>query len=261
LVDSAAAVNSLTRRLTIPAPSDNIRTAATLPYAAAARGTTENHASGVETGGTGASVAEALARWGRGATASQPVSSASTFAGMVCVPSTCYNTYSLLPLIPGPDSGIYALRPTPNSDPARTVECRAMSVQTPCRHLEREDIGEVTVLRLTVPRLLDDGEIVALFDGIVSLLNEEGRSHLVLNLCRAEPLASMVIGKLVMLNRRVQAAGGRLVLCGLGPRTAEILSVMRLTPLFRIYLEEQPALRSFGGQTSSSCGDKGVSRA
>jgi anti-sigma B factor antagonist len=136
-----------------------------------------------------------------------------------------------------------------------------MSVQTSHRDLAREEIGEVTVLRLTVPRLLDEAEILALFDWIVCVLDEPECRQLVLNFCRAEPLASMVIGKLVMLNRRVQAAGGRLALCGLGPRTAEILSVMRLAPLFRIYEEEQQARRSFGGQAGSSCGDKGMSRA
>jgi anti-anti-sigma factor len=135
-----------------------------------------------------------------------------------------------------------------------------MSVQTSRRGLAREDVGEVTLLRLTVPRLLDEGEILVLFDGIVRLLDEDGRRHLVLNLCRAEPLASMVIGKLLMLNRRVRAADGRLALCGLGPRTAEILSTMRLASLFRIYEEERQALRSFGEEADSSWAGKGTSR-
>jgi anti-anti-sigma factor len=131
-----------------------------------------------------------------------------------------------------------------------------MSVQTLCRHLEREDVGAVTVLRLTVPRLLDDDEILTLFDGIVSLLDEEGRRQLVLNLCRAEPLASLVMGKLVMLNRRVQAAGGHLALCELNPFTVEVLSVMRLAALFHIYDDEEQARQSCGGQASWSCGEK-----
>lgn len=121
-----------------------------------------------------------------------------------------------------------------------------MSVQTLLRYLECEDVGEVTILRLTVSKLLDDSEILTLFNGIVCLMEEQGRRQLVLNLCRAEPLASMVVGKLVMLNRRMQARGGRLTLCGLGPRTAEILSAMQLAPLFRIYEDEQQARRSFG---------------
>jgi anti-anti-sigma regulatory factor len=131
-----------------------------------------------------------------------------------------------------------------------------MSRQTLDRKLEREDVGAVTVLRLTVPRLLDDKEIVALFEGIVSLVAESGRRQLVLDFRRPKLLASLVIGKLVMLNRRVQAAGGRLALCGLSPLTIEELAVMRLAPLFQIYDEEQQARRSFGEQVGSSCGGK-----
>ncbi|HEY7312218.1 MAG TPA: STAS domain-containing protein [Gemmataceae bacterium] len=135
-----------------------------------------------------------------------------------------------------------------------------MSVQTPRRDLAREDVGGVTVLRLTVPKLLDEREIRSLFGWIVRLLDEEGRRYLVLNFCRAEPLASTVIGQLLMLNRRVQARDGRLVLCGFGPRTPEILSAMRLAPLFRIRVEEEQALRSLDEEAGSGCVGKGADR-
>ena len=75
--------------------------------------------------------------------------------------------------------------------------------------LEREDFGEVTVVRLKPPKALDEDTIRAIFDPIYSLASDMGRNNLVLNLAAVDHLPSMALGKLVMLNRKVQAANGR----------------------------------------------------
>jgi anti-anti-sigma factor len=108
--------------------------------------------------------------------------------------------------------------------------------------LEREDFGDVTVVRLKTPRGLDDDTIRAVFDPIYSLVTEMGRSNLVLNLEAVEYLPSIALGKLVMLNRKVQAANGRLALCQLSPAVEETLESTHLKELFSIYATEQEAL-------------------
>jgi anti-anti-sigma factor len=55
----------------------------------------------------------------------------------------------------------------------------------------------------------------------------------------------MTLGKLVMLNRKVQAANGRLTLCGLTPNVDSILETTRLKSLFNVYATEEEALKSF----------------
>jgi anti-anti-sigma regulatory factor len=78
--------------------------------------------------------------------------------------------------------------------------------------LERVDFGEVTVVRLKPPKTLDENTIRAVFDPIYSLVSDMGRNNLVLNLAAVDHLPSMALGKLVMLNRKVQAGNGRLAL-------------------------------------------------
>ena len=53
------------------------------------------------------------------------------------------------------------------------------------------------------------------------------------------------MGKLVLLNRRAQAAGGRLALCQLSPMAAEVLDATHLTELFNTYGTELEAVQSF----------------
>ena len=110
--------------------------------------------------------------------------------------------------------------------------------------LEREDVGDVTVVRLKLVRLLDD-DAQALFRQIYSLTDDMARHNLVLSLGPVEYLPSMALGKLVMLNRKTQVARGRMALCRLSPGVSEILQVTHLDEIFLIYPTEEEALRSF----------------
>jgi anti-anti-sigma factor len=110
--------------------------------------------------------------------------------------------------------------------------------------LEREDFGGVTVVRLKPPQAPDDDTIRAVFEPIFSLVGEVGRNQLVLNFAAVGHLPSLAVGKLVMLNRKVQAAEGRLDLCQLTPAVTGTLESTRLTELFTIYGTEEEAVKS-----------------
>ena len=110
--------------------------------------------------------------------------------------------------------------------------------------LEREDVGDVTVVRLKTPKILDEDTVHAVFDPIYTL-SGIGRNRLVLNLAASDFLPSMALGKLVMLNRKVQAADGRLALCCLSQVAEESLVLTHVLTLFNVYATEQDALQSF----------------
>jgi anti-sigma B factor antagonist len=113
--------------------------------------------------------------------------------------------------------------------------------------LERKDVGRVTVVRLKVQRLLDDEVTQDLFRQIYSLV-DLGRRNLVLDLGAVEQLASVALGKLVMLNRKAQAADGRLALCALTPAVLAALEPTHLADRFGIYPDEEAALLTFPSQ-------------
>src|SRR5438067_900224 len=104
--------------------------------------------------------------------------------------------------------------------------------------LERHDIGSITVVRLKTPQLLDEDTIRTVFDLIAKLITDMGRTQLIINLDAVDFLPSMGLGKLVMLNRKIQAANGRLAICNLSASLQESLEHTHLTPLFQIYPTE-----------------------
>ena len=109
---------------------------------------------------------------------------------------------------------------------------------------ETEELGDVTVVRLTAQRLEDEDHVRAVFQGVAGAV-EAGRPNLLLNFGRVEYLASVAVGKLLALHRKVQSAGGRLALCHLSPATDEVLEVMHLKQVIPAYADEEEALRSF----------------
>ena len=115
---------------------------------------------------------------------------------------------------------------------------------TLCRNeLEREDLGDVTVVRFKASRLDDEQHIRLLFQEVAGLV-DAGRPNLVLNLGSAGFLVSTAIGKLLMLHGKARAAHGRLALCQVSRTTEEALEVMRLKDLVQTYCSEDEAVQS-----------------
>lgn len=111
--------------------------------------------------------------------------------------------------------------------------------------LGREDFGDVTVLRVKVPTLPGNETTEALFRQAASVVEDAGRTRLVLNLDGVVFLASAALGQLVTLMRQVRSAGGRLVLCKVIRNIEELLQVTHLADILLVYGDEQEALRSF----------------
>lgn len=112
--------------------------------------------------------------------------------------------------------------------------------------LGREDFGGVTVLRISVPILREHETIEALFGQADALVQEAGRSRLVLNLDGVVFLASMALGKLAALINRTRSAGGKLTVCRVSRTVEELLQLTHLADILPIYADEQEAVRSFG---------------
>ena len=83
----------------------------------------------------------------------------------------------------------------------------------------------------------------------VTVIHRHGRlvpgDNIVLVVTAAAWIASYAVGRLISLNRKVEAAGGRLALCSLTPVVTEIIDIMQLRRLLQIYGTEQEALQSF----------------
>jgi anti-anti-sigma factor len=113
-------------------------------------------------------------------------------------------------------------------------------------YFEWEDAGGVAVVRFTTKVIRDDRIIRPLFAQLDRLVEDAGRRNLVLNFRGVDAFASYAIGKLIVLNRKLQPPEGRLALCDLTPTVDEIVDIMKLRREFHIYPTEPQALESFG---------------
>ncbi len=120
-----------------------------------------------------------------------------------------------------------------------------MSAQPRRRRLEVEDIGDVTVVKFTDKKILDEQNIQIIGEQLFSLVDELGRRKILLNFGNVEYLSSAALGKLITLNKKVNAVGGRLILCSIDPQIYEVFEITRLNKLFNIQREEQAALQAF----------------
>ncbi len=120
-----------------------------------------------------------------------------------------------------------------------------MSTQPRRQRLEVEDIGDITVVNFIDKKILDEQNIQIIGEQLFRLVDELGRHKLLLNFGNVEYLSSAALGKLITLNKKVNAAEGKLILCNIDPQIREVFEITKLNKIFTIYNEEQAALQAF----------------
>src|SRR5277367_1422394 len=120
-----------------------------------------------------------------------------------------------------------------------------MSTPPKRRRLEVEDIGEITVVNFIDRKILDEQNIQKIGEDLFSLVDELGRVKILLNFSNVEYLSSAALGKFITLNKKVQAASGKLILCNISDDIQEVFEITKLNRLFKIEKDEQTALQAF----------------
>jgi anti-sigma B factor antagonist len=101
--------------------------------------------------------------------------------------------------------------------------------------LQTQDLGDLTVVRFPGQHmLLDARNVEILGDRFFALIEEAGRCKIVLDFGNVEYLFSAMLGKLISFQKRLQAAGGTLVLCNLKPPVSRVFEITRLKNFFTI---------------------------
>jgi anti-sigma B factor antagonist len=113
------------------------------------------------------------------------------------------------------------------------------------RHLEVSDVGDVTVVRLTDRKVVDEANIQELGKELFNLVEEENRKNLLLNFSAVGFLSSSALGKLITLDKKVKAHGGKLKLSNIRPEIYEVFAITKLNKLFEIKDDEAEALAAF----------------
>ena len=107
------------------------------------------------------------------------------------------------------------------------------------------NIIEEDVDRYALPDPLDPSRFDGLPEAARKVLDEEKRTHVVLDFTKVKYLSSQAIGIILTLNKKLtggSAGGEGLVLCGVGPQLMQLLKITRLDRILTIKSSQQDAV-------------------
>lgn len=113
------------------------------------------------------------------------------------------------------------------------------------RRIEVTEVGDVAVVRFVDRKILDAANIQELGDELFSLVEQDKRDRILLNFTDVEFLSSAALNKLIIMDKKVKANGGKLKFCSLRPEILEVFVITRLNQLFEIKDDEGDALEAF----------------
>jgi len=102
-------------------------------------------------------------------------------------------------------------------------------------------VDEVVVLDVLPKITLEHADIEPL---VRSLVRSGGPPHVVVDLSRIDLISSLLVAKLVVLNKQVKRAKGRLSLCGLREVVREVFASTKLDTIIEVLDDEEAALAS-----------------
>ena len=108
------------------------------------------------------------------------------------------------------------------------------------RYLKVSHRGEVCIVRFAEAKLVNPvvEELGYEFQSVAAL---ENSGKVLMNFAGVTFVASGLLGKLLLLNRRLKQEGGRLTLCEMVPQVRAIFSTMQLDQMFDILETEAEA--------------------
>ena len=104
-----------------------------------------------------------------------------------------------------------------------------------------EYVGNATIVTFTSEKILEEKDIQALQESIISVIEQAERINLILDFCNVRFLSSAVLGLLIRISKRVYQRDGQLRLCNINPKIYEIFKITRLTKIFDIYKDLESA--------------------
>jgi len=111
----------------------------------------------------------------------------------------------------------------------------------------REEDG-VLIVNFTDAKILDEARIQQIGTELMEMIVAASQNKkMLLNFQGVQFMSSAMIGKLVLLNKKAKTSDIDLKFCTISPNVHEVFKITRLNKVFKIYADEEKALKAFGG--------------
>jgi anti-sigma B factor antagonist len=105
-----------------------------------------------------------------------------------------------------------------------------------------EYAGNATVVSFADEKILEEHDIKALQESLMSVAEQAERMNLIVDFGNVRFLSSAVLGLLIRISKRIYERDGQLRLCNINPKIYEIFKITRLTKTFDIYKDVESAV-------------------
>jgi len=99
-----------------------------------------------------------------------------------------------------------------------------------------------TIVTFTDEKILEENDIVALQESVMSVLEQAERINLILDFCNVRFLSSAVLGLLIRVSKKTYEQDGQLKLCNISSNIYEVFKITRLTKIFDISEDVKSAI-------------------
>ncbi len=109
-----------------------------------------------------------------------------------------------------------------------------------------QPVGKVMIVEFRMASLMDALILENASRRLYKLIDEEDQRKIILDFEKVQYLSSQAIGILLTMKKKLDALGkATLVLCGIGPRLAELLRITRLDKVLTVKPTQKDALAVF----------------
>jgi anti-anti-sigma factor len=102
------------------------------------------------------------------------------------------------------------------------------------RHLTVRREGEAVVMQFGKHQIFNELSVKEIAEEMTLLVGRTGHRELVLNLARVISLSSYMLGKLVLLEKKLEQDKRRLRLCNVGPELRDVLATTKLDQVLQV---------------------------
>jgi anti-sigma B factor antagonist len=117
-----------------------------------------------------------------------------------------------------------------------------MAAQT---RIDLSEVEGVRVIRFLDRQLFDDRTVREAADQVHAATPSSGPIRLILDFSGVDLVSSSLLGKLILLQRRVDASGGKLRLCEMSNVVRSVFKTSNLDRLFTIDRDRRESLEAF----------------
>lgn len=109
-----------------------------------------------------------------------------------------------------------------------------------------QTMWDVTVVDVQEARLLESTQLEAMGQELYALVDQMNRKKMILDCGKVQFLASAAISVFLNLHKKVVAAKGTLIICGLRKELMQVFEIMKLTKLLQFAANEEEAFKKLG---------------